>query len=303
MQLGLSVWTLQIKPPFENTVKRIADLGFKGVELVAWNIEDFDVYYTQQHRRRIREQLDSLGLNLTEFVSTPKWKGKSDDKPALEHFQKLAETASDLGTKIVASSSPWPYMSHQPWPDPRGRLLSQTFALYIPSSTDWQSLWQSYCDFVARCTDIAQAAGLKYAIEAHPFNIISNSDSVLRLTDYVKSKSIGINYDFCHFYVLGDIPPMSLVKLKGKILHIHVADTDGLINFHWRPGKGRIDWVESIRALKETGYDGALSLELTEIPGGINYETGEPATETGIREIETARDFIRLVSAQVGVDL
>ena len=43
---------------------------------------------------------------------------------------------------------------------------------------------------------------------------------------------------------------------KGYIGHVHVADND-----RWYPGHAHYDFQETIQALKEIGYDGALALE------------------------------------------
>lgn len=43
---------------------------------------------------------------------------------------------------------------------------------------------------------------------------------------------------------------------RGRINHVHVADND-----RWYPGHGHYDFRETLQALKDIGYDGALALE------------------------------------------
>ena len=36
MRLGAPVWPFQWNPPYEEAIRRIASLGFRSVELIAW---------------------------------------------------------------------------------------------------------------------------------------------------------------------------------------------------------------------------------------------------------------------------
>jgi len=51
------------------------------------------------------------------------------------------------------------------------------------------------------------------------------------------------------------------------VLNCHFSDNDGTTNVHWRPGRGKIDWEKVLLALKETGFDGVISLEFEDVPG------------------------------------
>lgn len=48
---------------------------------------------------------------------------------------------------------------------------------------------------------------------------------------------------------------------RGRICHVHLADND-----RWYPGHGHYDFRETLRALKDIGYDGALALEEKRYP-------------------------------------
>ena len=37
MKFGASSWPFQWDPPYEDCIRRIAGLGFKAIELIAWN--------------------------------------------------------------------------------------------------------------------------------------------------------------------------------------------------------------------------------------------------------------------------
>ena len=50
--------------------------------------------------------------------------------------------------------------------------------------------------------------------------------------------------------------------LGGHIKHVHVSDNRGTNDDHLPLGVGNIDWKEAISALKSTGYDGTITLEV-----------------------------------------
>ncbi|MCM0020423.1 MAG: sugar phosphate isomerase/epimerase, partial [Tagaea sp.] len=76
-------------------------------------------------------------------------------------------------------------------------------------------------------------------------------------------------------------------RLGKHIVHLHVSDNDGVTNVHWRPGMGKIDWVAMFRALKETGYDGVVSVELEDVPG---TSRGPNSTAPGVYRHPTATE-------------
>ena len=62
MKLGCTVWPVCWNPPYEDAIRRISKLGFKGIELIAWSRKVLDEYYTRNKIREIKELIDSLGF-------------------------------------------------------------------------------------------------------------------------------------------------------------------------------------------------------------------------------------------------
>ena len=51
--------------------------------------------------------------------------------------------------------------------------------------------------------------------------------------------------------------------MREKLYHIHVNDNNGVVGHGLVPGQGVLDYQPFIRALREIGYKGYLSLELS----------------------------------------
>jgi len=100
MKLGACVWPFQWEPPYEAAIRRIASLGFRAVELIAWDRQTLDEYYAPQRVQALRRLLADEGLELSEFVSTPPGMASRDPDVrahTIDHFQRLGETADPAG--------------------------------------------------------------------------------------------------------------------------------------------------------------------------------------------------------------
>src|SRR5205085_466634 len=88
-----------------------------------------------------------------------------------------------------------------------------------------------------------------------------------RLMDHVQSPALGMNFDPSHLFPVGEIPHVVIYQIGDRVFHCHFSDNDALTNAHWRPGKGKIDWTAVMRALKDVGFKGVISIELEDVPG------------------------------------
>jgi len=305
MKFGASVWPFKWMTPYEKSISKIAQLGFSAVELIAWRREVLDEYYTPQTIRDLRNIIDSEGLVLSQFVSTPPGMASPDERErhrSVEHFKKVVEVGVELGTDIVNSVSVHPFDIQFPRITDLPHM--QKFQVDIPSGLNWQQNWLDYVETMRKCCSLCEDAGLKYALEPHPYRYMANAASMLRLIEHVGSDSLGMNLDPSHLFPVGEIPHVVIYQLADRIFHCHFSDNDGTTNVHWRPGKGKIDWEAVMIALKDVGFDGVVSIELEDVPGVARSVSNVPAdwvaTEAFDRENIAALHYIREISERVG---
>jgi sugar phosphate isomerase/epimerase len=312
MKIGASIWPFRWDKPYDDAIRRIAELGFKAIELIAWDRETLATYYTQQAIKKLRDIIASEGLELSEFVSTPPGMASPDKKErdaAVEHFKRMVEVAVGLGTKTVNTVSVFPFAIEVPRITDRPHM--QEYSVYYPPGLDWKQNWEDYVDAVRRCCDICEDAQVRYALEPHPYRYMSNAASMLRLIDHVKSDALGMNFDPSHLFPMGDMPHTVIYQLGDRIFHCHFSDNDGMTNVHWRPGKGKIDWTAVMRALKETGFDGTISIELEDVPGVARGQAEVPgvykgnwdATDAFEEENRKAMAYIRGIAETLDIPL
>jgi len=301
MRLGAPVWPFQWNPPYEDAIRRIAALGFRSVELIAWNEQALAEYYTPPRIRDLRALIADLGLQLSEFVSTAGAMASPDAAKrdqVVEHFRRFCAVAVELGADTVNTVAPTPFGLAAP---PLKQLpLAQVWTMPVPAGLDWQRGWEEFVATVRRVMEVVEDAGLRYAMEPHPYRYVANADGMLRLIDQVPSPALGINYDPSHTFPAGDMPHVAVYRLGGRIFHCHVSDNDALTNAHWRPGMGKIDWRALLQALHGTGFTGTISIELEDVPGVANHQqAAAPAFDD---EMRASRHYLQYVSRDLGID-
>jgi sugar phosphate isomerase/epimerase len=300
MKFGTTVWTYQWDPPYDDALRRIASLGFTAVELIAWNRAALDTYYTPQRIKDLRSLLADLGLTLSEFVSTPEGMANPDAtvrNQAVDHFKRLVEVGVELGAPVVNSVAPYPF--ELSFPRLMQKHLAQEWTVDFPPGLDWKQNWADYVETVRRCCAICEEAGVRYALEPHPYRWMRNAASMLRLIEHVDSLALGMNFDPSHLFPMGELSEMCVREIGDRIYHTHFSDNDGTSNAHWRPGKGKINWRAVLLALHEVGYDNVLSIELEDVPGVAHR--GVASTPALDKEVTLAREYLAALCGEVGI--
>jgi sugar phosphate isomerase/epimerase len=300
MRFGACIWPFQWEPPYEATIRRIAGLGFRAIELIAWDRQTLDDYYTPGRIQALRRLLADEGLALSEFVSTPPGMASPDPSvraQALEHFKRLVEVGVELGAPLVNTVAPAPF--ELALPRITAKHLHQEWGIDLAPGWDWRRNWADYVEVVRRCCAICEDAGVRYALEPHPYRLMRNAASMLRLIDQVGSPALGMNFDPSHLFPMGELSEMVIYEVGDRVLHTHLSDNDGTSNAHWRPGKGKIDWRRVLQALEAVGYDNVLSIELEDVPGVAR--PGQPSTAALDQEVLLAKAYLSELCAEVGI--
>lgn len=310
MFFGVPVWPLQWNPPYDGTIRRIADLGFKGVELIAWNKQAFADYYTPQTIAQLKQLVKELGLVIDNFNNSPRGIANEDEatrEGCYESFRMAIETADALGAQCVTMVSEFPfgYTTHNFVELRHVAELQEWSYGDIAPGKDWAANYDLYVSMVRRACRYAAKFGLRVAIEAHPYRWVNSGASMLRLIEHVNEPNLGMNFDPSHLFPQGDMPEWTVHMLKGRIWHTHFSDNDTLTNVHWRPGQGKINWRAVMKALYDTGYDGAINFELEDVAGAATPTAAAHSIQSDAMESEIiiARKYITDICADQGIPL
>lgn len=280
MKIGAAVGCLthpHYEPPYEEALRTIGRIGFECAELIAYTAEDLKNYYTNARVRELRRILQGEGLQLSEFIlyaHTVSGLSDSDEarrNDSLDAFKRGIDVAKALGTDIVNTVSNWPievttsipYVPQNIHPYVPGfERFNPKHHFDIPENFDANDQWERYIASLEQAVEICEEKGVRFALEGHANVICGSTDAMLRAFDRIPSASFGTNFDVAWQYMQREYPPMSVYKLRERIFHVHLRDTDGLLCYSYPLGMGVIDWNHFIRSLKEVGFSGTLSMEL-----------------------------------------
>lgn len=312
MKFGASIWPFQWDPAYDAGIKRVAASGFKATELIAWNRDVLDDYYTTATIVNLKSVLDGEGVELSQFVSTPP--NLSSPDPAaraasVEYWKRATEVGAELGAKLInmVSSHGFGMKDGVEYPRIVTKPLAQTYAANVPGGLDWDQNYRDYCDAVRQCAEVCGDAGVKLTMEPHPARYLGNTDGALRMLEHVNSPAMAINFDPSHTFPVGDFPNVSVYRLGKHIAHCHVSDNDAVTNVHWRPGMGKIDWTQMFQALKDVGFDGTVSVELEDVPGvakGARHAHPNPtASDEFVAETVKGMQYLKGICRDLGISV
>jgi sugar phosphate isomerase/epimerase len=123
--------------------------------------------------------------------------------------------------------------------------------------------WKWAVESVRGLGEYARDLGIEIALELEPFklSIINTLDKMKRFVEEVNCPAVKANLDVSHL-ALANTPPEAIAEMQGRIAHIHFSDCDGKVHGDLPPGRGVVNFVPYLKAIKQTGFDGTLSIEL-----------------------------------------
>lgn len=130
-----------------------------------------------------------------------------------------------------------------------------------------EAIWDLAKDLVRDAGEYAQTKGLEIALELEPFNeaLLKDVDELVRFVREVDHPAILANADISHLHLSG-ASFEDVAKLKGLIGHIHLSDCDGKVHGDLPAGLGVTPIKQYLAAIRDTGYDGTVSIELEYSP-------------------------------------
>jgi sugar phosphate isomerase/epimerase len=261
---SISNWTPRREPDMKftlNWIRRVSDLGLDSLCLWIPSENNLAMISKRENAERIRRSCEERSItidNLAVSFLVP-WTIEEVDESRIESaWSRLAGFAEAVGAGVLEILSPTVPMQ-----------VHSSTASSLPSSFSttpdfsWKRTWSRYVARMRRYARLAEQHDLRLAVEPRPLDLLGNTDSLLRLMDAVRSRRLGAVVDFSHIQMAKELPALSLRKLEDKIFSVHLSDYDGITDCHWPPGQGIIDWVPAFEALKQTRYEGILSLDVS----------------------------------------
>jgi sugar phosphate isomerase/epimerase len=243
--------------PFHEAARRIAALGYQGLELMADVPHAWPAGLLDESKRGISEAMQAHGLafsNVNAFMMNaiadprqPYWYPSFiDPEPnyrqvRIDHTRRALSLCAELGA---------PHITTEPGgPLEPGQSRQEAIDLFV--------------EVLKPLAEHAEKVGVLLLIEPEPGLLLETTDQYLEVAGRVNSPAIGLNFDVGHAFCVSEDLPAAIAKLAPQIRHYHVEDISAeRVHHHLVPGTGAIDFDEVFRAIGRTGYDGWITVEL-----------------------------------------
>lgn len=241
MKLGfnLLLWTTHVTDEHWPVIERLKAVGYDGVEVPMFE-------GTPDHYEKLGRRLRDIGLGATGIGVMPGG-GKSAVSPdlaeragALAHLQWLTDCTAALGGTLAAG----PF--HQPLGEFTGR----------GATADEKSRVR---DIHKQAAQYAAKQGVALSVE--PLNrfecyFLNSAAQAAELVKAVDEPNYGYLYDTFHFNIEEDSITAVIPATIRQINHVHISENNRGV-----PGAGHIDFQSVFNALKQSGYDGWMTIE------------------------------------------
>jgi sugar phosphate isomerase/epimerase len=256
MQLAFST-NAYTRMPFEDAVRRIAGIGYAGVEIMADVPHAWPAGLLDTDKHAIRGALETHGLgisNTNAFMMKavgdarqpywhPSWiePDRHYRQIRIDHTRRSLTLARELGAPSITTEPGGPLAPGESW--------SQALRLFVEG--------------LKPVAEHAEKEGVRLLVEPEPGLLIENADQFVELMEHIESPAVGLNFDVGHFFCVGDDVPATIKRLSPFIRHFHLEDIAATrIHHHLIPGEGAIDFPAVFRAMKAIDYDGWVTVEL-----------------------------------------
>lgn len=261
MKIGMIVESLRC--PLETGIPRARELGADGIQIYAVS-PYLDMLNDSPDKLKIlKETAEKNGLVFSAVCSDLEGHGFSDppgNPERIEKTRRIMEASRIFNTHVLT-----------------------THIGVVPSDRN-SKLYAEVVETLQTVGALAADNGMVLAIETGP----ESPEQLNQFLLDVDHKNIGVNMDPANLVMVQNADPAAAVRLLGKyIVHTHakdgihfqdcdpkrvydafaeggfdqlVAETGELFR-EVELGKGQVDWNEYLKALREVGYDGFLTIE------------------------------------------
>jgi sugar phosphate isomerase/epimerase len=251
---------------FHTVLHKLHELGYDGVELGSFGVHPTPASHpTRADRQKLKQLVADHGLEFS-GIAVDLWSFKRpgpsilDENPVpyLAAFLGFATFAHDLGIQTIRVDTVEPpdfFEKHRDLTVEQG--LDRIISVY---------------DRVSR---MAADLGMRVTFEFEPGFVFNKPSQILAIVEGVRARgntNFGVLYDTCHAHMVAAVGANQpgeketlpggelelLDRLKGKITHVHLIDSDGSLNEHntstHNPfGTGQLNFDALIPALNQAG--------------------------------------------------
>jgi fructoselysine 3-epimerase len=227
----------------DETIKRLAKIGYDGIEIGAGAPHAYPGQLTPSRRSEVRDLFEEHGIACSSMLPAPS--GGTGNNPcsplaeerawAINHYKELIDLCETWKAGKLIFLPGW-----------------RVFGTTRREAWKWSR---------AALTEVAEYAGehnVQLVIEptSHDTNMCESSYDAIELMEDVGSPNVKLMFDTFHVLYRREVISDYVYEMGADLTHVHIADSDRL-----PPGKGRGDFPAMMDALIDVGFDGYLTME------------------------------------------
>lgn len=240
MKIGMNMflWTTHVAREHEKLLKDIKSAGYDGVEIPVF---DGDA----EHYADLSNMLADIGLDCTAVTAMgdPGMNliGNEDARrKGIDHMRSVLDRTQALGASLICGP------------------LHSTLGHFSGEGPSAEEI-EHAITVQREIGDLAAERGITIALEAlNRFEcyLVNTMDGLAALIHQIGHPNIRGMYDTFHANIEEADPIGALTRNIDVVAHIHISENDRGV-----PGRGNIPWAETYAAIRESGYDGWLTIE------------------------------------------
>ena len=242
-----------VKFTLEESVEKIARLGFKGIEIMGDRPHLYPPDYDGDKLGLLKSLLEKNNLKVTNINSftlfavgdtyLPSWIEPDAERRAIRiaHTLSCLDVAHALGARNISVPPGGPLPGNMTRPEALG-LFHDGLDAVLPR---------------------AEELGVRLLIEPEPNLLMERTAEIRPFVEEIQAPAVGINFDIGHFFCAGEDPAAAFEELFAWVGHIHIEDIAATREHnHLIAGLGAIDFQSVFAAMQRLGYQHDMSLEL-----------------------------------------
>lgn len=251
-----------------SVIRKAKEMGFDAIEFAVLQLPQGETPLS--FAPKLKEECHKVGIKIVNYaVSADFLNGSGGDLNAeIERTKEEVKVAKILGCPVMRHDAAWGF--------PKEHKGKRNFEDALPR-------------LIAGCkavTEFAADLGIKTTIENHGF-FCQDSERVEQLINGVNHPNFGLLLDIGNFLCVDENPGQAVGRLAPYAFHVHVKD------FHVKPGTasnpgegwfrsrggnylrgavighGEVPVIQCLHILKNSGYDGTISIEFEGLEDSI----------------------------------
>ena len=241
-----------VKFPLSESLEKIADLGFEGVEIMGDRPHLYPPDFGAREIAELQAILRRRGLRVTNINSftlfavgdtyLPSWIEPEAERRQIRirHTRDSLRMAAALGCRNISV----------PPGGPLGELSRKAGLARFHAGLE-------------QVLPLAEELDVRVLVEPEPGLMLENTAEFREFIRDVRSPLVGINFDIGHFFCAGEDPRAAFEELFQWVGHMHIEDiAPDRRHRHLIAGQGAIAFRTVFEAMARLGYAHDISLEL-----------------------------------------